>query len=239
MLLGATVAPISLARLALLVLPLCLVLVFFVRFGLDIKRPGLAVARMLGQLLIIGYFLSYVFEATSSWPVLVVLGVMVVASSWIGLGSVEARRSALFRKALIAIAMGGGLNLVLVTFGVLGLDPWYEPSTVIPLAGMIFAGSMNSVSLSAERFYSERSGGAALADALRTAYNAALIPILNSFFAVGLVMIPGMMTGQILSGVEPLVAARYQILVMGMLLGAQGISAALFLFSIARTEDTV
>lgn len=65
--------------------------------------------------------------------------------------------------------------------------------------------------------------------ARRIALNAALIPITNSLFAVGLVSLPGMMTGQILSGVSPLIAARYQIMVMCMIFGAAGISAAIFL----------
>jgi len=169
--------------------------------------------------------------------VLGVLLVMVAAASWIALGSVVEQRPALYRIALSSVAIGGSLNLLLVTFGVLELEPWYLPSKVIPLAGMIFAGSMNSVSLAAERFDYERRRGESPTAARRIAYNAALIPIVNSLFAVGLVSIPGMMTGQILSGVSPLVAARYQILVMGMLLGANGISSALFLRQVVKREQ--
>jgi len=88
---------------------------------------------------------------------------------------------------------------------------------------------MNSVSLCAERFHSEREKGKSYSVARNMAYHTGLIPLLNSFFAVGLVSIPGMMTGQILSGVSPLLAVRYQILVMAMLLGACGISSAIYL----------
>ena len=66
------------------------------------------------------------------------------------------------------------------------------------------------------------------------AFRASLIPITNSLFAVGLVSIPGMMTGQILSGISPLIAARYQIMVMCMVFGAAGISSACFLALIKR-----
>ena len=62
-----------------------------------------------------------------------------------------------------------------------------------------------------------------------TAYHAAMIPVINSLFAVGLVSLPGMMTGQILSGVSPLIAARYQIMVMCMIFASAGISTAVFL----------
>ena len=88
---------------------------------------------------------------------------------------------------------------------------------------------MNAVSLAAERLQSEFDRGSPYEDARRTALQAALIPIINSLFAVGLVSLPGMMTGQILSGISPLVAAKYQIVVMTMLFGASGISAALYL----------
>ena len=59
--------------------------------------------------------------------------------------------------------------------------------------------------------------------------NAALIPITNSLLAAGLVALPGMMTGQILSGVAPLVAVRYQILVMCMIFGAAGLATSSYL----------
>jgi putative ABC transport system permease protein len=72
--------------------------------------------------------------------------------------------------------------------------------------------------------------GTAAEEATADAFHTALIPIMNSLFAVGLVTLPGMMTGQILSGVSPLIAARYQIMVMAMIFGATGLSALLFLY---------
>jgi len=100
---------------------------------------------------------------------------------------------------------------------------------MIPLGGMIFANSMNSISLAGERLESEIDKGATYEKARVIALNAALIPITNSLLAVGLVSIPGMMTGQILSGVSPFIAARYQIMVMCMIFGSTGISVSLFL----------
>ena len=131
--------------------------------------------------------------------------------------------------------IGGVSTLFLVTVLVLDVTPWFSPRHVIPLGGMIFAGSMNAVSLAAERYAAERHSGRLNRDARQQALEAALIPMINSLFAVGLVSLPGMMTGQILSGTSPLVAARYQIVVMCMLLGASGISAAVYL---AMTESS-
>ena len=87
---------------------------------------------------------------------------------------------------------------------------------------------MNAVSLAGERAQAEASRGVGFLETRRIALQAALIPITNSLFAVGLVALPGMMTGQILSGVSPLVAAKYQIVVMLMLFGVAGLSAAAF-----------
>jgi putative ABC transport system permease protein len=128
-----------------------------------------------------------------------------------------------------AITLGGGLTLALVTQLVLRLEPWYLPRYTIPLAGMVFANAMTAVSLAAERLYAELQHGIQWEEARMTAYQTAMIPVINSLFAVGLVSLPGMMTGQILSGVSPLVAARYQIMVMCMIFAASGISTAIFL----------
>jgi putative ABC transport system permease protein len=117
----------------------------------------------------------------------------------------------------------------LVTQGVLVVDPWYSPQSMIPVAGMIFANAMNSVSLAADRLNAETGRNVPYDEARKIALQSSLIPVINSLFAVGLVSLPGMMTGQILSGVSPLIAARYQIMVMCMVLGSSGIATAYFL----------
>lgn len=188
-----------------------------------------AMVRMLGQLLLIGYFLTYIFESEQAWVVLFVLGIMVVASSWIALSNVIDQRKHLFLFSLVSILLAGGITLGIVSAGVLQLDPWYQPRFLIPLAGMIFANSMNSVSLCAERLSAELRRGDDWVTARTTALQAGMIPMVNSLFAVGLVSLPGMMTGQILSGVSPLIAVRYQIMVMCMIFGSGGLAAVLFL----------
>jgi putative ABC transport system permease protein len=184
---------------------------------------------MLVQLLLIGYFLSYIFNSNSILVVLTVVAVMIIIASWISLRTIRNKQLLLYPKALISLVIGGGITLVLVTQFVLNLTPWYLPSYFIPFAGMIFANAMNSVSLAAERLEAEIDRNIEYEQARNIAFRASLIPITNSLFAVGLVAIPGMMTGQILSGVSPLIAARYQIMVMCMVFSAAGISSACFL----------
>ena len=138
----------------------------------------------------------------------------------------------------MAVLIGGVPIFILITQVVLDLPLWYQPSYVVPLAGMIFANAMNSVSLAGERFESEMERNLTYDQARVIALKASLIPITNSLLAVGLVSLPGMMTGQILSGVSPLIAARYQVVVMCMMFGSAGISSALFLKFIKSNYKT-
>ncbi|MBT5187420.1 MAG: ABC transporter permease, partial [Kordiimonadaceae bacterium] len=220
---------IPLENLALAFIPVAAVVYILHKWKSDGKDAMFGISRMLVQLLIVGYFLTYLFAAENAWIVVAVLAVMLFVSSWISLRTVKVQRKALYPIALISIVVGGCLVLLFVTQGVLRLDPWYAPQYLIPLAGMIFSSSMNSISLSAERIQAEMSRGVPYEKARSIALRAALIPIVNALFGVGLVSLPGMMTGQILSGVSPLIAVRYQILVMCMLFSASGISASFFL----------
>ena len=217
---------IPLESLAIAFLPVAVVVVILHRWSIGGGTSLYAMTRMLIQLLLIGYVLAFIFETDNSLVVLAVLSGMLLIASWIALRPLRDKH---YTKALGAISFGGVTTLILITRGVMDFEPWYDPQKLIPLAGMIFAGSMNAVSLAGERFYAETDRGVLYDEARRTALSAALIPITNSLFAVGLVSLPGMMTGQILSGVDPLVAARYQIMVMCMLFGSSGISAACFL----------
>ncbi len=144
----------------------------------------------------------------------------------------------LFQKAIFAIGLSGSFTLIIITQGVLQLSPWWHAQTLIPLAGMVFASSMNSVSLSGERFYCEIANKANYNQARNIAFQASMIPNVNALLAVGIVSLPGMMTGQILSGVSPLIAARYQIMVMCMIFASAGISSAYFLYLLKPITST-
>jgi len=220
---------IPLLNLSLAFIPALFTVGILFKWSLNSGNALYAVSRMLIQLLLIGYFLSYIFESESASFILVILMVMIFSSSWIALSSIADKRFQLYKYALLAITVGGGSTLILITQGVLLLDPWYAPQSMVPIAGMIFANAMNSVSLAAERLNAEVSRDVPYDDARNIALQSSLIPVINSLFAVGLVSLPGMMTGQILSGVSPLIAVRYQIMVMCMVLGSAGIATAYFL----------
>jgi UDP-glucose/iron transport system permease protein len=220
----------SLQQLAFAFVPVAVTVAILVRWSMSGSNVLYALLRMLIQLLLIGYVLSWIFGARSGWLILLVLAVMVLASSWIALRTVPEQRWKLLAATIAGITVGGGATLVVVSQGVLQLDPWYMPRYLVPLAGMVFANAMTAVSLAVDRLYAELGHGQDWLAARDTAFQAALIPVINSLFAVGLVSLPGMMTGQILSGVSPLIAARYQIVVMCMIFSSAGISTAIFLW---------
>ena len=234
---GGTVDTIPIWNLAIGLLPAIIVLVIIHRWSLEVHAAVWALVRMLVQLFAVGYVLVHIFQSDNAWLILAVLTVMLSAASWIALGPISELRTSYYPKAWASIAVGGGITLALITQGVLRLEPWFAPRFIIPLGGMIFANSMNAVSISAERFFSEKAGGSGYQAARESALRAALIPLTNSLLAVGIVSLPGMMTGQILSGVDPLVAATYQIMVMGMVFGSGGISAACFLMLLKPAVD--
>lgn len=195
----------------------------------------IAVLRMAVQLVAVGYVLISIFENPSPWISAVIVSIMLLVAVWIAIRPVRHHKGYL-PAAIIALGISVGLHLSISLMLVLKADSWFQPQLLIPLAGMYFANTMNAISLAAERYHSELHNGQSTDKARLTAFHASMIPQINSLLAVGLVALPGMMTGQILSGVSPLIAVRYQIMIMAMVLGTAGIGAALMLWLLARKK---
>ena len=124
------------------------------------KTTIYAIFRMLVQLLLIGYVLTYIFETNSNYIVITILIVMLLTASWISLRTTSLPRKTLLLNAVYSIVLGGVTVLLLMTQGVLSLESLvFTPSYMIPLGGMIFANCMNSISLAAERLESELKQG--------------------------------------------------------------------------------
>jgi putative ABC transport system permease protein len=197
------------------------------------------------QLIALGFVLTWVFSNYTVWIVLALFFFMIVMTVQILLKRVTDKPSSLYANTLIAVIISG----VVVTFSVTGLiirvDPWYDPRYVLAIGGMVLGNSMNSIALALERLFDDLKkrraevnqalafGGTpweASLPSIQTALSAGLTPIMNSMNAVGLVHIPGMMTGQLLAGADPLQAAKYQIIVMLMISAATTIGAMISVF---------
>ncbi len=191
--------------------------------------------RMFVQLLVVGYVLHLIFALKTPLPVLLILIVMVgFAVQTIG-ARVQTKMPHFYRVVGTAILFGcGGMTFFFCSL-VIGLEPWYDPRYLIPLSGMIIGNSMTGASLAVERLaaeFRERrdeiEAGLCLGGSIQSvsetavgsAFRAALIPSVNAMAAMGLVFLPGMMTGQILSGTEPLIAVKYQIAIMCVITGS-------------------
>lgn len=195
----------------------------------------IAVLRMAVQLVAVGYVLISIFENPSPWVSAFIVSIMLLVAAWIAIRPVRHHQGYL-PAAIIALGCSVGLHLSISLMLILKAESWFQPQLLIPLAGMYLANTMNAISLAAERYHSELHNGELPDKARLTAFHASMIPQINSLLAVGLVALPGMMTGQILSGVSPLIAVRYQIMIMAMVLGTAGMGAALMLWLLARAS---
>lgn len=228
---------ISWAELGWCLIPIALVTTLYWRWSSTTKEPIIASTRMIVQLIAVGYLLVAIFARPSLWISVVVLLVMLLAASWISIRPVK-QHPGVVQPAMLALLVSVTLHLSISIGPVLNISPWYDPQVLIPLAGMYFANTMTAISLAAERFFAELDSGSDCLLARSKAFDAAMIPQINALLAVGLVALPGMMTGQILSGVSPLIAVRYQIMIMAMILGSAGVGTALLLWQLLRIRTT-
>lgn len=241
-------------QLALATLFVVFVGVVSLRLSLGIgKDLVLATVRTYLQLIALGLVLRWVFGVDSPWLVIGILAVMVLMAARI----VVRRSPDAPGRIYLSSAIAMGLTGFIVTFAVTGLivqvEPWYEPRYVIPLAGMVIGNSMTGIALALERVYADMDAretcisalvalGAtpweAAHDSVRDALRAGLIPTINSMAAAGIVFIPGMMSGQILAGADPVAATGYQIVVMLMVAAATALGSVVAVMLTYRKRFT-
>lgn len=193
----------------------------------------IATGRSLLQLLVVGYIIAAIFELNHPLPVLGILGVMLTIATQVTRNRIKQKAKGLFGLIWGSLFISSGLTLSYALIFIIQPDTWYSPQYLIPLAGMIFGNAMNSASLSGERLISAidhnqreietylclgATPQQAIANYRKDAIRVSLIPTLNQMMVVGLVSLPGMFTGQVLGGTDPLNAASYQILILFMIM---------------------
>jgi putative ABC transport system permease protein len=219
---------IPLTNLLYSLIPLFIIGYFYYKWSNSKYEIAYATIRMIVQLLLVGYVLIYLFNEKNIYLGIIILAFMIIVSTWISLRNATNKSFSHFIKILLSITISNILHILLIINFILDLEDFYEPRYVIPIAGMIIANSMNVLSLAIERFEKEFTTTQSFEEARNISFKAALIPQINSLLAVGLVSLPGMMTGQILSGIDPLVAVRYQIMIMATILSSAGISLIIY-----------
>jgi len=225
-----------------------IVIVLFIVKVKKIPREKLIVTsalRMTLQLIIVGYILVYVLD----YPHPLVTVFIVFLMLGFAIFNVYQRTKPTIKlslKKMIALAMliGISVNLIYFMFVVLQLDPWYEPQYFIPIGGMIIGKTMTGVSLGVNNLLSgmkqqqEKVEGAIMLGAspkraakpiINEAFDQAMLPTINAMVGMGIVFLPGMMTGQIIAGQSPITAVKYQLSVMLAVAGTVSITVLIFL----------
>lgn len=201
--------------------------------------------RMTLQLIIVGYILVYVLDNPNPWVTVPIMFIMLAFATFTVYQRTKPTIQFSFKK-LIALAMFTGVtvNLVYLMFVVLQLDPWYDPQYFIPIGGMIIGKTMTGVALGVNNLLTgmrdrqDKIEGALMLGAspktasksiVNDAFDQAMLPTINAMVGMGIVFLPGMMTGQIIAGQAPIVAIKYQISVMLAVAGTVSITVLIFL----------
>ncbi len=210
------------------------------------KEIVLSSVRMTIQLVFVGYLLVYVFEHPHPAVTGLIWAVMLGFAIFNIFQRVKVPLSSRLKRAAAAsMIFGTGVSLVYFVTVVVGLFPWYDPRYFIPIAGMLIGNSMTGISLGVKSLVETMSDqrdqveaalmlGAAPAAAVKpianSAFDSAILPTINSMMGMGIVFLPGMMTGQILSGESPVTAIQYQIAIMLGIVGSVSLTVIVFLY---------
>ncbi|WP_018249885.1 ABC transporter permease [Orenia marismortui] len=210
------------------------------------KELLLATTRMTLQLVIVGYLLGYIFEQNNYLFTVIIITIM----EFFAIHNIYQRVNNKINnglKKIIALSMivGTLTSIIYFILVVIGLRPWYDPRYFIPLAGMLIGNSMTGISLGVERLISGMKENQAKVETalmlgatpkkatqqiVNNAFNSAILPTINSMMGMGIIFLPGMMTGQILSGVSPLTAIEYQIAIMLGILGSVALTLIILVY---------
>ncbi len=229
---------------------------FSLLLHLDLERKlAIAAMRMVVQLLLVGLVLKSVFAIASPWITLFLALCMIAFAG----REIWARQQRPL-KGLWGYSLGAGSMMfagAVVTVCALTAqiqpDPWWSPRFALPLFGMILGNTMTGVSLGLDSLHTTlhrervaieamlllgRTRWQAVLPSARQALRSGFTPIINAMAATGVVSLPGMMTGQILSGVDPQEAVKYQLLIMFLIAGATGLGVMGAVFgSVWRLTD--
>lgn len=211
--------------------------------GLGLHRQlGWAALRMVLQLMLIGAILRTVFSLASPALTLLLVCIMVATAAREMATRPEKRlvRAGNYRIGILTVSAATGLVALFALLTAIRPQPWYDPRYVIPLVGIVLGTVLNAASLGLDGILGgivrERAAieaqltlGAnrteALRPLMRSAIRRAMLPIINQMSASGIITLPGLMTGQLIAGMEPMQAVKYQILLMFLLSGGAGLAA--------------
>lgn len=220
---------------------LALAVVWMARWrGVHIERESVvALARGLIQVVLVGAALMVMLQGPT-WTSVLILIVMMIAAAETS-GRRAKKLPGAFWDSLWGVSIGSGVVILLMTaVGVIEMSV----ASLVPVGSMIVANAMNSASLALDRFRAEVESHAGQIEAglalgadpkavvapyVHRAVEASLIPRIDNLRTLGIVWIPGLMAGMILSGSDPVYAAIYQFVVLAMIFAAGGLTSVVTL----------
>lgn len=232
----------------LLIIPIALILYY--RVGL-MKSLTVSLLRMTLQLLFVGLYLQFVFRLNAWWLNILWFLVMIVAADISLIHASLLRLKRFIIPILIALLIGTGIPVLYLLGVIIKLPNLLDARYFIPIAGMIIGNSLRADIIGLSTYYKSLhhqenrylftlSQGASLSEAtrpfLQNAYSAALSPTIATMATVGLVSLPGMMTGIILGGTDPFVAIKYQLAIMIAIFVGTAISVILGVLLTQKTS---
>lgn len=200
--------------------------------------------RMTIQLVLVGYILTYVFAHPNPWISMLVIALMETFAIWNIYRRVKTSLPTRLKKIIaVSMVVGTLVSLLFFDFVVIHFAPWFNPRYFIPIGGMVIGNSMTGITLGVNALVEGMKTQKGTVEAalmlgatpkaacrriVNHAFDSAILPTINSMVGMGIVFLPGMMTGQILSGTSPLTAIEYQIAIMLGIAGAVSLSVIVF-----------
>ncbi|MDQ0227520.1 ABC transporter permease [Metabacillus niabensis] len=223
-----------------------LLLIGFVKWR-GLKREiqiMVSTARMTLQLILVGYILTYIFENPNPFLILLIVLLMLSFAIYNTFKQVGRPLNKKMKQIIaISITSGSIITLAYFNFVVIHFEPWYQPQYLIPIAGMIIGNSMTGITLGVKHLIDgvqrekQLIEGALMLGAkpevatksiVNSAFESAILPTINNMVGMGIVFLPGMMTGQILAGISPLIAVEYQVAVLLGISGSVALTMVIF-----------
>lgn len=208
------------------------------------KEILISTVRMTLQLILTGYILVYVFDNINPIYTIIIIIIMEIFAIYNIFKRTKTNLSNSLKKIIaISMVLGTLTSLIYFLLVVVRISPWYDPRYFIPIAGMIIGNSMTGISLGVNRLVDGMNNQSHLVESalmlgatpkmaakeiVDNAFDSAILPTINSMVGMGIVFLPGMMTGQILSGTSPVTAIEYQIAIMLGILGSVALTVILF-----------
>lgn len=206
-------------------------------------RLLMAAARAVIQLLLVGLVLNWVFAA-NNWFVVMAMAVLITLTAGVSaVRRTERRFAGIWWSGIVSVWASSWIVTAIALGAIVRVEPWYSPQYAIPLLGMILGNTLSGISLGLDRLTEElvsrrdqvemllslgatrwEAAQGPICEAIRTG----MLPMINSLLVVGIVSLPGMMTGQLLAGVDPVQAVKYQLVILfliasGTALGTVGV----------------